>query len=148
VAIPHHQQLTETLLLQIADGTLAVGDRLPTEEELSTLHGLARGTVRRALGRIEDLGMISRRPGAGTIVISPAPVAGYQPLAQSAVDIVALAAETRLVDPKASEVILDSYRAKRLGARKGSSWFVIEGVRALRKGDSTPLCWSEQYLRG
>jgi GntR family transcriptional regulator len=148
VAAPQHQQLTETLLLQIADGTFAVGDRLPTEEELSASHGLARGTVRRALGRIEDLGMISRRPGAGTMVISPAPVAGYQPLAQSAVDIVALAAETKLVNPKAAELTLDSYRAKRLGARRGSTWFVIEGVRALRKGDGTPLCWSEQYLRG
>jgi GntR family transcriptional regulator len=116
------------------------------EEELSTSHGLARGTVRRSIGRIEDLGMISRRPGAGTIVIS-APVAGYQPLAQSAVDILTLAAETRLVNPNAAEVILDATRAKRLGARKGSTWFVIEGVRALRKGDGTPLCWSEQYLR-
>jgi len=148
VVIPQHQQLTESLLLQIADGTFAVGDRLPTEEELSASHRLARGTVRRALGRIEDLGMISRRPGAGTIVISPAPVAGYQPLAQSAVDIVALAAETKLVNPKTTEVVLDSPQAKRLGARKGSTWFVIEGVRALRKGDGTPLCWSEQYLRG
>jgi GntR family transcriptional regulator len=147
MAVPQHQQLTEALLLQIAEGTLAVGDRLPTEEELSVSHGLARGTVRRALGRIEDLGMNSRRAGAGTVVISPAPVAGYQPLAQSAVDIVALAAETRLVNPKAAEVVLDSPRAKRLGARKGSGWFVIEGVRALRKGDGTPLCWSEQYLR-
>jgi DNA-binding GntR family transcriptional regulator len=118
------------------------------EEELSTSHGLARGTVRRALGRIEDLGMINRRPGAGTIVISPVPVAGYQPLAQSAVDILTLAAETRLVNPNAAEVILDATRAKRLGARKGSTWFVIEGVRALRKGNGTPLCWSEQYLPG
>jgi GntR family transcriptional regulator len=24
---------------------------------------------------------------------------------------------------------------------------VIEGLRALRRGDETPLCWSEQYLR-
>jgi GntR family transcriptional regulator len=148
MAIPQHQQLTETLLSQIANGTFAVGDRLPTEEELGISHGLARGTVRRALGRIEDLGMISRRPGAGTIVISPAPVAGYQPLAQSAVDIVALAAETKLVNPRAAELVLDSSRAKRLGARSGSKWFVIEGVRALRKGDGTALCWSEQYLRG
>jgi GntR family transcriptional regulator len=148
VATPHHQQLTETLLTQIADGTFAVGDRLPTEEELRIAHGLARGTVRRALGRIEELGMISRRPGAGTIVISPAPVAGYQPLAQSAVDIVALAAETKLVNPQTAEVILDSARAQRLGARRGSMWFVIEGVRALRKGNGMPLCWSEQYLRG
>jgi GntR family transcriptional regulator len=148
MAIPQHQQLTEALLSQIADGSLAVGDRLPTEEELSARHGIARGTVRRALGRIEDLGMISRRAGAGTVVISPAPVAGYQPLAQSAVDIVALAAETRLANPRAVEVVLDSHRARRLEARRGSTWFLIEGVRSLRRGDGTPLCWSEQYLRG
>jgi DNA-binding GntR family transcriptional regulator len=91
-----HQQLAEDLLAQIADGTFAIGDRLPTEEQLCADYGLARGTVRRALGRLDELGLISRRPRAGTTLIASVPMAGYQPLAQSAADIVALAAETQL----------------------------------------------------
>jgi GntR family transcriptional regulator len=143
-----HQQLAEDLLAQIADGTLAVGDRLPTEEQLCAEYGLARGTVRRALGRLDELGLINRRPRAGTTVIASIPMAGYQPVAQSAADIVALAAETRLVKPDSREVLADAALARRIGARRGTTWFLMEGVRA-RRGQSEPgLCWSEQYLRG
>ena len=142
-----HQQLTEDLLAQIADGTFAIGDRLPTEERLCSDYGLARGTVRRALGRLDELGLISRRPRAGTTVIASIPMAGYQPLAQSAADIVALAAETRLVKPDSRELLADTALARRIGARRGSAWFLMEGVRARRGRDEAGLCWSEHYLR-
>jgi GntR family transcriptional regulator len=148
VKTTQHQQLAEDLLAQIADGTFAIGDRLPTEEQLCANYGLARGTVRRALGRLDELGLISRRPRAGTTVIASIPMAGYQPLAQSAADIVALAAETRLVKPNSREVVADAALARRIGARRGTAWFLMEGVRA-RRGQSEPgLCWSEHYLRG
>jgi GntR family transcriptional regulator len=143
----HHQQLAEDLLSQIADGTFAIGDRLPTEEQLCADYGLARGTVRRALGRLDELGLISRRPRAGTTVIAAVPMAGYQPLAQSAADIVALAAETRLVKPDSREVLADAALARRIGTRRGTSWFLLEGVRARRGRDEAGLCWSEHYLR-
>jgi GntR family transcriptional regulator len=143
-----HQQLAEDLLAQIADGTFAIGDRLPTEEQLCAEYGLARGTVRQALGRLDELGLISRRPRAGTTVIASLPMAGYQPVAQSAADIVALAAETRLVKPDSREVVADAALARRIGARRGSAWFLMEGVRARRGHDEVGLCWSEHYLRG
>jgi GntR family transcriptional regulator len=148
VKTTQHQQLAEDLLAQIADGTFAVGDRLPTEEQLCANYGLARGTVRRALGRLDELGLISRRPRAGTTVIASIPMAGYQPLAESAADIVALAAETRLVKPNSSEVLADAALARRIGARRGTAWFLMEGVRARRGQSEAGLCWSEHYLRG
>src|SRR5271169_1216989 len=111
-----HQQLTQRLLSQIADGTFIVGDRLPTEEDLSAMHGLARGTVRQSLGRLEELGMITRRPGAGTIVTATSPVGSYRPVALSAADMVTLAVGTRLVRPEMGEIVLDGALAARLGA--------------------------------
>jgi GntR family transcriptional regulator len=144
----HHQQLAEDLLTQIADGTFAIGDRLPTEEQLCADYGLARGTVRRALGRLDQLGLISRRPRAGTTVIASIPVDGYQPVAQSSADIVALAAETRLVKPESREIVVDATLARRIGTRRGSMWFLLEGPRARRGDDDARLCWSEHYLRG
>ena len=142
-----HHQLAQDLLAQIADGTFAIGDRLPTEEQLCADYGLARGTVRQALGRLDELGLISRRPRAGTTVIASVPMADYQPLAQSAADIVALAAETRLVKPDSREVLADATLARRIGVRRGTAWFVLEGVRARRGPDKAALCWSEHYLR-
>jgi GntR family transcriptional regulator len=148
VSVPHHQQLAETLMSQIADGRFKVGERLPTEGELCATYGLARGTVRRGLGSLEHLGMITRRAGVGTTVIAPSPVAGYQPVAQSASDIATLAAETRLLKPYTGQVVADAELARRLGVRRGSTWSVIEGRRVRRRGDTTPVCWSEHYLRG
>ena len=143
-----HQQLAEDLLGQIANGTFGIGDRLPTEEQLCAEYGVARGTVRQALGRLDELGLISRRPRAGTTVIASVPMAGYHPVAQSAADIVALAAETRLVKPESREVLADAALARRIGARRGTTWFLLEGVRARRGRDEAALCWSEHYLRG
>jgi GntR family transcriptional regulator len=144
---PRHEQLADDLLNQIADGTFAVGDRLPTELELCVSNDMARGTVRRALGHLEALGMISRRPGAGTTVVASAPVSRYQPVAQSADDIATLAAETRLLNPESGEILLTRSLARRIGTRAGSAWFMMEGPRVARKGSNRPLCWSEHYLR-
>ena len=145
---PQHQQLAQSLLTQISEGQLAVGDRLPTEMELGEASGLARGTVRRALNHLEELGMISRRPGAGTIVIAPAPVDRYQPVAQSAADIANLTADTKIVRPDIRELVADNAVSSRIGVKKGTAWFLVQGVRVHRSGDDTPLCWSEHYLRG
>jgi len=71
---PQYQFIAEMLLKQIADGTYVLGGRLPTETQLAAEHGLARETIRRALGRLEQLGMIERRPGAGTTVVATSPV--------------------------------------------------------------------------
>ncbi len=44
------------------------GDRLPPEQELSVQLGISRGTLRHALGRLEQTGEIIRRQGSGTFV--------------------------------------------------------------------------------
>ena len=143
-----HRQLADSLFAQIAEGTLAVGDRLPTELQLCESTGRARGTVRRALDHLQELGMVSRRPRAGTIVTSPVPVGRYKPVAQSAADIAALTVETKLLDPTMGEITVDADLAKRTGAKEGSTWFAIVGARVRREDQNEPLCWSEHYVRG
>lgn len=64
----------------ILDGTLAPGDRLPSERVLSELLGVSRVSVRQGLKELENHGLIDRRPGRGTIVLAPgsrAPHAAY-----------------------------------------------------------------------
>jgi DNA-binding GntR family transcriptional regulator len=146
-ARPRHQQLAEALYTEITSGHLAIGDRLPTEHELSQTHGLARGTVREALAKLEDLGMIDRTPKRGTVVVASRPVGPYQPVATSPSDIVSLATNTRLVGPRTAEITLPRATARRVGAPAGSRWFLIEGPRATRQRPHDPLCWSEHYLR-
>jgi GntR family transcriptional regulator len=142
-----HQQLANVLLEQIIHGSLAVGQRIPTEAELCAEHGMARGTVRQALQTLERLGMIDRQPKVGTVVVADQPIGLYQPVAQSATDIAALAADTRLLRPKTADVVADAAMARRIGTRPGTAWFTLRGVRVRRDEPSAPLCWSEHFLR-
>jgi GntR family transcriptional regulator len=145
--IPRHRALAEDLVTAIGDGTYAVGTRLPTEGELAAIHGMARETVRRALDHVQSLGLIDRRPGAGTTVVAARAIDQYRPVAQSAADVVALAESTRLLHPVSRDVILDAALARRLGTRPGTTWHLLEGARVV-KGHSEPICFSEHYLRG
>ncbi len=43
-------------------------DRLPTERALAERFGVARGTVRQALARLEQMGLVTKRRGSGTYV--------------------------------------------------------------------------------
>lgn len=53
---------------RIGSGTWRSGARLPSEPQLSDEFGVSRVTVRRALARLEEDGLIDRRPGSGTFV--------------------------------------------------------------------------------
>src|ERR1700752_643506 len=55
---------------EILGGRLRPGTRLPSERELSLALGVNRLTLRASLARLEALGLITTRHGAGTIVAS------------------------------------------------------------------------------
>ena len=66
--ISYYRQLSSILIDQISNGTFQQGNRLPTENELSKRYGLNRHTVRRAMERLEDEGLIYKVRGKGVFV--------------------------------------------------------------------------------
>lgn len=66
-----HEVISSDLLSQIESGALKPGDRLPSEQELSARFGVSRMTVRQALGRLENQGLLTRKQGSGTFVAEP-----------------------------------------------------------------------------
>jgi GntR family transcriptional repressor for pyruvate dehydrogenase complex len=66
---------------EILAGRLPAGSRLPSERELSLALGVNRLTLRAALGRLEALGLVDTRHGAGTVVTSWRERAGLDSLA-------------------------------------------------------------------
>jgi DNA-binding FadR family transcriptional regulator len=56
----------------IRSGAHGPGDRLPAERDLARQFGGARGTIRAALDRLENQGLIVRRVGSGTFVTDAA----------------------------------------------------------------------------
>lgn len=54
---------------EISKGNMQLHDRLPPERILADTYGAARGTVRKALTRLEREGFVEIRPGSGTYVV-------------------------------------------------------------------------------
>ena len=52
----------------ILDGDYGYRERVPSERELASEYGAARGTVRAALKQLEHMNLVIRRPGSGTFV--------------------------------------------------------------------------------
>lgn len=67
-AAPAYQRVAGALRADIDRGRWKVGERMPTEAELSTQFGVSRNTVRQALDILHAMNLISRRQGRGTFV--------------------------------------------------------------------------------
>ncbi len=66
--IPQYRKLFEILRKHILDGVYVEGDLLPSENELCSLYGMTRPTVRQALGTLANEGYIKKHQGKGSIV--------------------------------------------------------------------------------
>ena len=69
--IPSYFQLQTWLHEQIQQGIFKLDDKIPTEEELVQLTGLARATVRQAIQNLANMGYLIRKKGLGTFVTIP-----------------------------------------------------------------------------
>src|SRR6266545_2615432 len=67
------EMIADRLRRQIARGDLAIGERLPTEDELTATFGIARTTLREALRILESQGLLEIRRGraGGPVVTMP-----------------------------------------------------------------------------
>jgi GntR family transcriptional regulator len=71
--VPFYFQLAEILEQEISDGNCRPGDRLPAEPDIARHLGVSRTTIRQALGRLEQKGLIRREKGRGTFVADSQP---------------------------------------------------------------------------
>lgn len=73
-AVPSRVAVTDVLRRWVALGTVAPGERLPTERELSELLGVGRLTVREAIRTLAEEGLLvtSRGRSGGTVVLDDA----------------------------------------------------------------------------
>ena len=68
---PKYQAIAADLAGKIRGGELAPGSALPPQKELSTAYGVTLATLRQALQRLEDDGLVSQQAGRGTFVAEP-----------------------------------------------------------------------------
>ena len=143
--IPLHQALAATLEEQIREGAWAVGSPIPPEVALCKLYSISRHTLRHALSTLEDGGLIVRRQGAPTRVISRQRPRKFTQSFNSPADILRYPKETYRVNEVEEYVECDSALASLLKVPVGSSWYHIGAVRKQQGSDLT-IAWSDIYI--
>lgn len=65
---PLYKQIVKIMNSEIKQGELKAGERMPSESELTEIFGVSRITVRAAIDKLQDTGMVKRSRGKGTFV--------------------------------------------------------------------------------
>ena len=144
-ASPRYLQVANDLIKRIAAGKYPVGSNIPTETELSQSYEISRHTVREALRRVHDAGLISRRRRSGTEVVAAMPPTSYKQPINSIRDLLQYAEDTRLIVRDIASIKCDSALAELLGCRIGREWLRFDTMRVL-PGDPRPVCVTTSYL--
>jgi len=66
--LPRYQRIRDSIAARIAAGEWKAGDCIASEAELAAAYGVAVGTVRRAVDKLETDGLIERAHGKGMFV--------------------------------------------------------------------------------
>lgn len=69
-------QIMRLLVDEISRGTWSIGDRIPSEDELSTRFAVSKITIRQALSNLAADGYLMKLQGKGTFVAGNRPVVG------------------------------------------------------------------------
>lgn len=142
---PLYVQVSRTLKDEIVSGAWPVGSLLPTEDELCARFAVSRYTVREALRRLREDGLVSSRQGAGTVVVPP-PAEGRHALQSMSInDLVDFGTRTRFAIDSIRMVTVDMKVAARIGAPAGEERLAVSGYR-YDEAEKDPVCWTEYYI--
>lgn len=143
---PRYLQLAGELRDEILSGKFAVSDQFPTESELCKRYGVSRFTVREALRRLQNEGLIARRRGSGTVVQPAAARAGtlHQPLSNVG-ELLQYARDTQVTFTRDGRGPLPKAVAEQIGDDTSGNWSCFRGSR-LHEGDTRPIATTEAYF--
>ncbi|QEI08286.1 FadR family transcriptional regulator [Pigmentiphaga aceris] len=90
-------RLAAMLTQQIESGVFTPGQRLPTEPELVSIHGVSRTVVREAVSQLKSRGLLVSRQGAGVFVALAQPTRplAFDPAVLQSLDSVVQVVEVR-----------------------------------------------------
>lgn len=140
-----YRRLMSVLRRRIAGGDYPVGSQLPTEGELCAEFAVSRYTVREALRRLVDLGMVERRQGSGSQVVSAEPRQRYVQSMRSLSELFQYALDTRLDVISAREERMDGEEAELLSVPRGEAWYAVRGIRRMPDRPD-PICFVSAFV--
>jgi GntR family transcriptional regulator len=142
---PRYAQLAEQLAREISEGKYAVGGLLPPELELSRAHKVSRHTVREALRRLTDMGLISRRRRTGTVITAKGPNNRYTASITSMEELFQYDRRPRYKVLSEELISAGPAEAALLKCRQGTRWMKFEASR-FHTGSRDPISYTEFYV--
>ena len=146
-ALPRYHRLSNVLRQRIEAGVYEVGALLPTESELCGEFNVSRYTVREALRRLTDSGLLQRRQGSGSQVIAREPQAAFVQSMRSLSGLFQYATDTRFDIRSIEKVKNDSDLIGFLGGQPRRRWLRVEAVRNEPDG-SAPISFTRVFING
>ncbi len=133
-APPRYAQILAVLRARIEAGDYPLETSLPSEGELCQEFNASRYTIREALRRLVEQGMLHRRQGSGSVVVATKPQARYVHSLSSLEDLFQFALATHYEFISMETIALPDERAVQVGGEAGSTWNLVKGVRRTHAG--------------
>lgn len=142
---PQYVLVAQSLMDDITSGRHAVGSLLPSEFDLCRQFGVSRHTVREAIRRLQERGLVTRQRGIGTSVKANRVESRYVQSTSAIADLPRYVEDTRLVTTEAEDVIADEALAELLKCPPGQRWVKVTGFRYAGKA-KLPMALTEIYI--
>ena len=143
--LPLYRQISDTLLAGIRDGKFPVGTFLPGELELIDRFDASRHTIREALRVLEDMGLVKRQRGRGTLVLSTKASPAFVQMVRSPSELFSYPDSSIFRTLSDERITADKPLARELRCQVGDQWVQISGLRTL--GDEgMPICLANVYV--
>ena len=142
---PRYALVADALISDIDSGHYSVGETLPSEFEISQKFGISRHTTREAMRRLEEMGLIVRRPGVGTIVKRNSAQSHYTAAIADLSDLVHHTKHTQLKILEQNWLLIDDSQGDIFLEAAGKKWWRIKTLRYPEVG-GLPVSYTEIIL--
>lgn len=143
--LPLYRVLANVLTQRILEGEWPVGTTLPSEATLCKNFQASRHTLRHALQTLESDGLVLRRQGAPTQVISRQKPRRFTQSFNSPIDILSYPRNTYRINQVEEFIELDNSLSQIIGGAVGSSWYHIGGIRKQQDTEQV-IAWTDIYI--
>jgi len=124
-----YPEVAERIMAELRSGEIRIGTSLPSEAVLCARFGVSRSTIRSALAELQRLGLIERKQGAATRVLSAEPPPTYVHSMLAAGDLMQFAGPSHRRVHSITPIVADERLGMWLEDKPGRRWIQISQTR-------------------
>lgn len=141
--LPLYHQIYMQLSQKIRCGDIPTGATIPGENQLAEALNVSRITVKRALNELADAGLVSRRRGRGTVVITNTDLNFRESMSDYVDNVARLRKNTQAEILSREYILSDGHIAERLQIKAGEA---VEKITHKLSLENSVLSYVETYI--